>query len=57
MKAHDCKTVLFIGTTREEYAGDPDIANVGIVETNLMSDFDVKMGVNIVEASFMITRA
>jgi hypothetical protein len=50
MKAHDCKTVLFIGATGEECRGDPNMANVGIVEMNLMSAFDVKMGINIVEA-------
>ena len=50
MKAHDCKTVLLIGVVGEESAGDPNMANADIVETKLMSDFDVKMGVNIYEA-------
>jgi len=61
MKAHGCKTVLFIGAMGKECSGDPNMANAGIVETSLMSEFDVKMGVNIVEAKtpypFMIADA
>jgi hypothetical protein len=61
MKAHDCKTVLFVGVVGEECAGDPNMANADIVEMKLMSDFDVKMGVNIYEAKtpypFMIADA
>jgi hypothetical protein len=50
MKMHGCNTVLFVGAMGEEFDQDPNMANAGIVERSLISDFDVKMGVNIVEA-------
>ena len=61
MKAHGCETVLFIGAMGEEHSGNPNMANAGIVEASLTSEFDVKMGVNIVQAKtpypFMIADA
>jgi hypothetical protein len=50
MKKHDCKTVFFIRTKGDEHAGDPKMATAGIVENNLTSHFDVKMGINIESA-------
>jgi hypothetical protein len=47
---HDCRTVLFVGAIGKEFENDPNMANVGIVENNLISTFDVKIGINITPA-------
>src|SRR5215210_7872873 len=60
MKDHDCRTVLLVGVLGDEYTGS-DIASADIVERRLLSEFDVKMGINIVEANtsypFMVADA
>lgn len=50
MKLNGCHTVLFVGASGDEHLDDPNMANVGLVEKILMSQFEVKMGINIYEA-------
>lgn len=60
---HGCKAenILLVGTMGDEYAGDANMANAGIVERALAEKFRIKMSINVEPATtsypFMIADA
>ncbi len=50
MRERGCRDVMFVGTMGEEHAGNPNMANAGIVERVIADGWPVKMGINVTPA-------